>query len=137
MPWPKPATACCRKSPAVLTETNRLKTQVVFDARRSGNSTHAENEVVVRGMTVTFAVGFVDADELLEQIIRQHSKPQNLDRRLQRSARSALRYGPQSDRCSSDQWLMKMLDDHRLANKPSKKIAMQSQRCHPKKCKSG
>ena len=93
-----------------LSETDRLKTQVVFDARRSGSSTMIESEVVVRGMTVTFAVGFAEADELLEQIIRQHPQPKSLtvvssDLRVQRcaTARKAIAIG-------SDQWLMQQLD---------------------------
>lgn len=96
-----------------LTESDRLKTQVVFDARRSGKSANVESEVTVRGMTVTFAVGFAEADELLEQIIRQHSQPKKLtvvssDLRVQRcaTARKAIAVG-------SDQWLMKMLDGPR------------------------
>lgn len=96
-----------------LTESERLKTQVVFDARRSGNSTNVDSEIVVRGMTVTFAVGFAEADELLEQIIRQHSQPKKLtvvssDLRVQRcaTARKATAIG-------SDQWLMKMLEGPR------------------------
>lgn len=93
-----------------LTEPERLKTQVVFDARRTGSSNGIENETIVRGMTVTFAVGFAEADELLEQIIRQHSQPKTLtvvssDLRVQRcaTARKAIAIG-------SDQWLMQMLD---------------------------
>ncbi len=73
-----------------LTEAERLTTQVVFDARRSGAS-RLENESVVRGMTVSFSVGFAEADELLEQIIRHHPHPRSLtvvssDLRIQRCA---------------------------------------------------
>lgn len=102
-----------------LTETERLKTQVVFDARRSGSSSSVESETIVRGMTVTFAVGFAEADELLEQIIRQHSQPKILtvvssDLRVQRcaTARKATAVG-------SDQWLMQMLDGPRRDNADS------------------
>lgn len=96
-----------------LTETDRLKTQVVFDARRSGTASTLDSEVIVRGMTVTFAVGFHEADELLEQIIRQHPNPKTLtvvssDLRVQRcaTARKAIAIG-------SDGWLMQALDGPR------------------------
>lgn len=96
-----------------LNETQRLKTQIVFDARRTSGASTVETETIVRGMTVTFAVGFAEADELLEQIIRQHSQPRALtvvssDLRVQRcaTARKATAVG-------SDQWLMQMLDGPR------------------------
>ncbi len=93
-----------------LSESERLKTQVVFDARRKASSSDSESETVVRGITVTYAVGFAEADELLEKIIRQHPQPKSLtvvssDLRVQRcaTARKAIAMG-------SDQWLMRTLD---------------------------
>ncbi len=103
-----------------LTEPERLRTQVVFDARRSGSTANSDNEEVVRGITVTYAVGFAEADELLEQIIRQHPQPRSLtvvssDLRVQRcaTARKATALG-------SDQWLMQSLDRRQpLADDPN------------------
>lgn len=102
-----------------LTEAERLRTQVVFDARRGSTSSKLDSEIIVRGMTVTFAVGFAEADELLEQIIRQHPHPRTLtvvssDLRVQRCAttRKAIAVG-------SDGWLMQALDGPRAPSTTS------------------
>src|SRR5690242_6985032 len=60
---------------AALSEEQRLTTQIVFDARRKVTG---YEEQVIRGMTVTYSAGFEEADDLLEQIIRQHPQPRTL-----------------------------------------------------------
>ncbi|MGN6135590.1 MAG: NYN domain-containing protein [Aureliella sp.] len=97
-----------RQLAAGLTPDQRLATQVVFDAGRS--SPRGESEVVSHGLTVTYAVGFLEADDLLEQISRQHPQPQRLtvvssDLRIQRTAKSR-----KARVVNCDQWLMELLD---------------------------
>lgn len=63
---------------------------VVFDAR--GAPAGAEPAAQAHGITVRFAVGFDQADDLIEDLVRHHSAPKNLvvvsdDHRLQNAAR--------------------------------------------------
>ncbi|MGN6547958.1 MAG: NYN domain-containing protein [Aureliella sp.] len=93
---------------AALPESQRQQTQIVFDARRV--PVRGECEQSVRGITVTFSAGFEEADDLLEQLIRQHPNPRTLlvvssDQRVQRCAKSRK---AQSVTC--DQWLMQIAD---------------------------
>jgi uncharacterized protein len=92
---------------AELTDEERQTTQVVFDTKRSVED---DNVATVRGMTVTYAVGFAEADDLLEQLIRQHPQPRLLtvvssDLRVQRCAKAR-----KAQALGSDQWLMQLLD---------------------------
>lgn len=94
---------------AELTEEERRATQVVFDTQRSIDDEPATS---VRGMRVTYAVGFAEADDLIEQLIRQHPQPRTLtvvssDVRVQRCAKSR-----KARAVGSDQWLMELLDGH-------------------------
>ena len=99
-----------------LSEEERLATQIVFDAQRS---VKGDDQHVVRGMTVTYAVGFDEADDLLEQIIRQHPQPRSLtvvssDLRVQRTAKSR-----KAVVFTSDQWLMQLMDRTGQAESPT------------------
>lgn len=92
-----------------LTDQQRQETQIVFDARRK---VKGDEEQVVHGMTVTYSVGFEEADDLLEQIIRRHPQPRRLtvvssDLRVQRTAKAR-----HAKAISCDQWLMQLLDSH-------------------------
>jgi hypothetical protein len=63
---------------------------VVFDA--SGAPPGSKEEQQVRGLNVRFAIRQEQADDLIEQLIRQHSAPRQLtvvsdDRRIQKAAR--------------------------------------------------
>lgn len=94
---------------AELTEEERQATQVVFDTQRSIDDEHGTS---VRGIRITYAVGFAEADELLEQLIRQHPQPRMLtvvssDLRVQRCAKAR-----KAQAVGSDQWLMELLDRH-------------------------
>jgi predicted RNA-binding protein with PIN domain len=91
-----------------LSESERQRTQIVFDARRV--PARGDTEQTVSGMTVTFSTGFEEADDLLEQLIRQHPQPRGLvvvssDQRVQRcaKARKAQTFG-------SDEWLMQFVE---------------------------
>lgn len=91
-----------------LSESQRQQTQIVFDARRAPE--RGESEQSVRGMTVTFATGFDEADDLLEQLIRQHPNPRALvvvssDQRVQRCAKAR-----KAQPITCDQWLMQLVD---------------------------
>lgn len=93
---------------AELSEDERSSTQVVFDTSRTGHEDGDESSV--RGITVTYAVGFAEADDLLEQLIRQHPQPRSLtvissDLRVQRWAKAR-----KAQALGSDQWLMQLLD---------------------------
>jgi predicted RNA-binding protein with PIN domain len=66
------------------------QTVVVFDAHDSPAG--MPKTLVHRGLTVRFAVGYADADSLIEELIRADSAPRRLvvvssDHRLQRAAR--------------------------------------------------
>lgn len=89
-------------------DAERSEVQVVFDA---GRSRRDQPELIVRGITVTYAVGYPEADDLLEEIIRQHPNPRRLtvvssDLRVQRCAKSR-----RASAIGCDAWLMQMLDD--------------------------
>lgn len=73
-----------------LSEDERHSATVVFDAR--GAPRHLPHTLSHRGITVRFATGYEDADELIEELIRADSAPRRLtvvsgDHRLQRAAR--------------------------------------------------
>lgn len=93
---------------SALSESQRQETQIVFDARRVPRQ--GENEQSVRGMTVTFSAGFEEADDLLEQLIRQHPNPRTLvvvssDQRVQRCAKAR-----KAQAVTCDEWLMELVD---------------------------
>jgi len=73
-----------------LTQEEIADTVVVFDARYVFRP-HAA-EFTYHGLVVRFAVGYPDADSLVERIIQEHSSPKHLtvvssDHRIQRAAR--------------------------------------------------
>lgn len=74
---------------AVLSDAERQRTTIVFDAREAPPGLPACGEK--HGMRIRFAPRGCDADELLEQLIREHSSPRSLivvssDHRIQRAA---------------------------------------------------
>ncbi len=86
----------------------RSRTCVVFDAASPPRDRADEFEV--EGIHIRFAVGYPEADDLLEQLISEHSAPKNLvvvssDHRVQAAARrrGALAF-------DSQQWLDDFLD---------------------------
>ena len=96
-----------RQLTAGLTDGERERTQIVFDSHRTAKGADDQR---IHGMTVTYSVGFDEADDLLEQIIRQHPQPRSLtvissDLRVQRTARAR-----KAQVVSSDDWLMQLLD---------------------------
>ena len=60
----------------VLDAKMRLATVVVFDAKRAPYG--AVSVFEVDGMSIRFAVDYLDADELLKQLIRGHTTPRKL-----------------------------------------------------------
>ncbi|MCS7468832.1 NYN domain-containing protein [Stieleria sp. ICT_E10.1] len=73
-----------------LSEPVRRKTCVVFDAANPPRD--RPSEFVHHGMSVRFAVDYLSADDLLEEIIRAHHTPKRLmvvssDHRIQIAAR--------------------------------------------------
>jgi len=76
---------------AASIEPERIpRTTIVFDA--AGRMRERPREVEHRGLKVIFAVGYADADALIEALIRSHSAPKQLtvvssDRRIQQAAR--------------------------------------------------
>lgn len=87
----------------LLDESERSRTQFVFDVRRRKSS--APLDTVVEGMRISFAVDHCEADDLIETIIRQHPHPKQLtvvssDHRLQRCALAR-----RASAIDSDVWL--------------------------------
>jgi len=75
---------------AALEPEELAKTTIVFDA--AGAPPGLPSVLHSRGMTILFAVGYEDADALIEQLIRAEPNPRRLvvvssDRRVQRAAR--------------------------------------------------
>ena len=75
---------------ASLPEADRDATIVVFDAHDAPRGVPCEEHH--RGITVRYAVGYDDADALVEELIRAHSAPRKLvvvssDRHIQRMAK--------------------------------------------------
>ena len=75
---------------ATLTPEQLPRTTVVFDSRQTPWGGAAVT--LHRGIQVRYAVGFAEADDLIEQLIQQDSAPRRLtivssDHRLQRAAR--------------------------------------------------
>jgi predicted RNA-binding protein with PIN domain len=73
-----------------IDERQRAQTTIVFDA--SGAPPGLPRTLFHQDMTVHFARGYPDADEMIEQIIEGHQQPQMLlvvssDHRVQRAAR--------------------------------------------------
>jgi predicted RNA-binding protein with PIN domain len=58
-----------------LDEVERSRTTVVFDSK---DYVGDEKELRVSGMHVRFAVGYPDADGLIEELIARHSSPKQL-----------------------------------------------------------
>jgi uncharacterized protein len=74
----------------ILSAADRRETFVVFDARNAPVGTPRQTEYC--GLTVRFAAGYEEADNLLEELIEDHPAPHTLtvvsgDRRIQRAAR--------------------------------------------------
>ena len=91
-----------------LSDSVRKRTRIVFDA--SNPPRDRPNRFEVDGLQVWFAVGYAEADDLLEEIISKHSAPKQLavvssDRRVQVAAsrRGATPF-------ESDHWLDELLD---------------------------
>lgn len=66
-------------------------TQIIFDASQTEDT--QLNQVSAAGITITFAINYPEADDLLEEIIRVHSHPKSLrvvssDQRIRRRARA-------------------------------------------------
>ena len=97
-----------------LNDETRRRTCVVFDAANPPRDRPARFEM--EGIDVRFAVGYPEADDLLEELIASHSAPKRLavissDHRLQTAARrrGAIAF-------DSRDWLDDLLDGHvRLA----------------------
>ncbi|MHB8862594.1 MAG: NYN domain-containing protein [Pirellulaceae bacterium] len=73
-----------------LSETERPTTTVVFDAHEAPRGVPSTENY--RGITVRYAVGYDDADALVEELIRRDSAPRSLvvvssDRHIQRTAK--------------------------------------------------
>jgi predicted RNA-binding protein with PIN domain len=90
-----------------LSPEQRRQVVIVFDAGRAAPK-DSRDEFDCREMRVMFAHRHVDADDLLEKLIRQASRPALLtvvssDRRLQRAA---ARRGAHA--VASDQWLYEL-----------------------------
>jgi uncharacterized protein len=91
-----------------LDERARAETQIVFDARQA--PPEGPREQSFSGLTVTFAVGYDQADDLLEQLIRRHPQPKLLtvvssDLRIQRCARAC-----RANWVGSPEWLQPLLE---------------------------
>lgn len=97
-----------------LDEHERQGATVVFDAR--GAPRGLPRVLVHRDITVRFATGYEDADELIEELIRSDSAPRGLtvvsgDHRLQRAA-----HRRRATAIDSDQWCADAL--RRRAQRP-------------------
>lgn len=91
-----------------LTDVQRAGTCIVFDAAKPPGG--RPSEFSVEGIDVRFAVGYAEADDLLEEMISAHSAPKNLivvssDHRVQAAAK---RRG--SGFRDSQPWLDDLLD---------------------------
>jgi hypothetical protein len=91
-----------------LDDRVRRRTCVVFDAANPPRDRPSQFQV--EGIDVRFAVGYPEADDLLEELIAEHSAPKNLavvssDQRVQTAARR--RGGVPLD---SQAWLDDLLD---------------------------
>lgn len=87
----------------LLDDSERSRTQFVFDVKR--RSSAPPEDAVVEGMLITYAIDHIEADDLIERIIRQHPQPKLLtvvssDHRLQRSAQAR-----RATSVDSDVWL--------------------------------
>ena len=91
-----------------LTDVQRMGTCIVFDAAKPPEG--RPSEFTVEGIDVRFAVGYPEADDLLEEMISAHSAPKNLtvvssDHRVQAAAK---RRGSRFH--DSQPWLDDLLD---------------------------
>lgn len=87
---------------ASLTESERAGTTVVFDAK--GGPPGLPRELHQHGIRVLYAVGYPDADGLMEELIRADSSPRRLvvvssDHQIQRAAARR-----RATACDSDRW---------------------------------
>lgn len=87
----------------VLSDGQRQRTTIVFDAREAPPGLPRSGEK--HGMRIHFAPRGREADELLEELIRDHSSPRALvvvssDHRIQRAARRR-----RAKFIDSDQWV--------------------------------
>ncbi|MCC9641369.1 NYN domain-containing protein [Rhodopirellula sp. JC740] len=93
-----------------LTDLIRSRTCVVFDAR---NPPHGvRDQMLFADMDVRFAVGYAEADDLIEELIFQHPNPKSLtvvssDHRLHAAAKRK-----KALPIDSEAWLDALLDGH-------------------------
>jgi len=85
----------------VLSEAQRQRTTIVFDARNAPPG--IPRTATKHGFTIRFAPRDKEADDLLETLIRQHTSPRTLtvvssDHRLHRAARRRKAKAVDSDR---------------------------------------
>lgn len=90
-----------KKLTSLLDEDERVRTVVVFDAKESVG--FLGSSVVVDEMTVVFPDRGIEADAVLEQMIRRHSAPRGLtvvssDNRILAAARRRKANAIESDR---------------------------------------
>ena len=90
----------------VLSDAQRPRTTIVFDACAAPPGLPRSGEK--HGMRICFAPRGCEADELLEELIRDHSSPRSLivvssDHRIQRAARRR-----RANPVDSDQWVAKV-----------------------------
>jgi uncharacterized protein len=101
---------------AELTDAQRQRTTIVFDAREAPPGLPRSGEK--HGMRICFAPRGHEADELLEELIQEHSAPRSLtvissDHRIQRAARRR-----RAKPLDSDQWVAS-LRQHSSADRQS------------------
>ncbi len=87
----------------VLSDAERQRTTIVFDAREAPPGLPRSGRK--HGMRICFAPRGCEADELLEELIRDHSAPRSLivvssDHRIQRAARRR-----RANPIDSDRWV--------------------------------
>lgn len=98
-----------------LTEVELRRTTVVFDAGSRGHASGRSFEY--HGIRIRFSAGYEDADELIEELIRQDSSPRRLtvvssDHRLHRAARKR-----RAEAIDSDVWYAQLIR-RRLQTRP-------------------
>jgi predicted RNA-binding protein with PIN domain len=101
---------------AAIDDRERAQTTIVFDA--AGAPPGLPRTVIHQDMTVHFARGYPDADEMIEELIEGHRQPQSLvvvsgDHRVQRAARRR-----KATLIDSDRWFGELLAARREASSP-------------------
>jgi predicted RNA-binding protein with PIN domain len=109
----------------VLSDAQRQRTTIVFDAREAPPGLPRSGQK--HGMQIHFAPRGCEADDLLEELIRDHTTPRALlvvssDHRIQRAARRRRARSMDSDRWVAELRQPAHLDppasDHREASSP-------------------